>query len=57
MADLNLSPQFKYSTHLCHVRYMFSKYKPTKSFHENHQPVQGWNLATTIKIKILKNEI
>ena len=29
-------------------------YRPTISFHENHQPVQGWNPTTTIKTKILK---
>ena len=38
----------------CQVRKILSIYGATISFNENHQPVQGWNPATTIKIKRLK---
>ena len=58
LPDLNLIPKFYYSTLLsCQLRGILSIYIPTISFHENHQPVQGWNPTTTIKITISKNEI
>ena len=30
------------------VREMLSIYRTTLSFHENHQPIQGWGPTTTI---------
>ena len=57
MTNLNLTPNFKYKTHLCQVREIFSIYRLTIAFHDNHQPVQGWNPTTTMKIKTSKNEI
>ena len=56
MADLNLSPKFKYSTLLCcKVRDIFSIYIPNRarSVHENHQRLQGWN-PTNKRIKSKK---
>ena len=58
MTNLILTPRFKYITLLCcQVREILSINIPTISLHESHQPIQGWNPGTTIKIKILKNEI
>ena len=50
MTDLNVTPKFKYSTLLFKVRWIFSIYRPTISFNEIHEPVQGWNPTTAIKI-------
>ena len=50
MKDLNLKKRFKWSTILFQVGYICSIYRTTISFYENHEPVQGWNPATTIKI-------
>ena len=53
---LKIKPGFQ--NYICfQVRENLSMYRPTISFHENHQFVQDWNPDTTIKIKILKNEI
>ena len=58
MTYLNPTKTFKYITLLsCQIREILSIYRPTISFYEDHQLVQGWNPVTTIKIKILKNEI
>ena len=38
----------------CQVIEFIYIYRPTISFHENNQFVQGWTLDITIKIKILK---
>ena len=38
----------------CQVRKSLSIYGATISFNEKHQPVQGWNTATTMKIEIIK---
>ena len=38
-------------------RKKLSMYRSTISFHENHEPAQGCNPTTTIKITILKNDI
>ena len=55
MPDLNLTPKFKYSTLLCfNLIEILNIYRPTISFHDNHQTFQGWNPTTTIKITILK---
>ena len=55
MPELNLTQNFKYSMLLrCQLRENLSIYIRTITFNENHQPVQGWNTTTTIKITILK---
>ena len=55
MPDLNLTEIFKYITLICcQLREILNIYIPTISFNENHQPVQGLNPTTTIKITILK---
>ena len=49
MTDLNFSPKLKYSTiFCCEIRNIFGIYKSTRSrsVHENHQHVQGWNPTT-----------
>ena len=58
MPDMNLAQKFKYIT-LIRFQHgeILSVYRPTISFHENNEPFQGWNPTTTIKIRILKNEI
>ena len=51
MKDLNLTPKLKYSTLIfCQIRKIFIIYRPTISFHENHEPIQGWNPTTAIQI-------
>ena len=43
-----------YHSTIFQVREIFSIYRPTISFYEDHQPVHCWYPATTIKITILK---
>ena len=47
---LNRWPGFQ-SFLCCQLREILSIYRPTKSFHENNQPVQGWIPATKKKKK------
>ena len=49
MPDLNLTPRFKYITLLCcQLREILRIHIHTILFHENYQPVQGWNPTITV---------